>query len=59
MRNGHEVIRGGMIEVKEAIEKEDMVASKIAWDKLVLFEEMHKAMEEGSGSGDSPMGFFK
>jgi len=59
MRNGHEVIRGGMLEVKEAIDKDDMAAAKEAWEKLVKFETMHKTMEEGDGTDTSPTGFFK
>eukprot|EP00523_Entomoneis_sp_CCMP467_P021177 CAMPEP_0168836962 /NCGR_PEP_ID=MMETSP0727-20121128/4882_1 /TAXON_ID=265536 /ORGANISM="Amphiprora sp., Strain CCMP467" /LENGTH=171 /DNA_ID=CAMNT_0008890371 /DNA_START=42 /DNA_END=554 /DNA_ORIENTATION=- len=60
MRNGHEVIRGGMTNVKEAIEKgNDMEAVKDAWNKLIRFEALHKTMEEGDGTDDSPTGFFK
>ena len=59
MRNGHEVIRGGMIEVKTAVENGDMETSKKEWERLVKFEGMHKTMEEGNGSDESPRGFFK
>ncbi len=59
MRNGHEVIRGGMIDVKEALDKEDMATAKSSWEKLAKFEGMHKIMEEGDGMDESPAGFFK
>lgn len=59
MRNGHEVIRGGMIEVKTALDKDDFDTAKKAWEHLAKFEGMHKTMEEGNGTGASPTGFFK
>lgn len=59
MRNGHEVIRGGMLEVKQAIANDDTAGARVAWEKLSKFQVMHKTMEEGDGTGESPMGFFK
>jgi hypothetical protein len=59
MRNGHEVIRGGMIEVSIAVEKGDMKAAVDAWEDLAKFEAMHKTMEEGNGTEGSPIGFFR
>lgn len=59
MRNAHEVIRGGMIEIKNALEKDDFVTAKAEWEKLAKFEGMHKTMEEGDGTDTTPTGFFK
>ena len=59
MRNGHEVIRGGMVDCKEAIDSDDIDMFQSSWEKLVKFESMHKTMEEGNGTDDSPKGFFK
>ena len=59
MRNGHEVIRGGMVDCKEAIVDGDFEAAQSLWEKLVKFESMHKTMEEGDGTDESPKGFFK
>jgi hypothetical protein len=59
MRNGHEVIRGSMIDLKEAVDKGDMDSAKKNWDSLSKWSEMHKTMEEGDGSGTTPTGFFK
>lgn len=59
MRNGHEVIRGGMIEVQTALDKDDISAAKEAWDKLMKFQLLHARMEEGNGNDETPLGFFK
>jgi hypothetical protein len=59
MRNAHEVIRGGMIEVKDALAKDDLESAKTEWNKLAKFEGIHKTMEEGDGTDESPTGFFK
>jgi hypothetical protein len=59
MRNAHEVIRGGMVEVKDALDKDDFATAKTEWEKLAKFEGMHKTMEEGDGTDASPTGFFK
>jgi hypothetical protein len=57
MRNAHEVIRGGMVDIQQAIEAKDMATAKTTWEKTIKFEALHKTMEEGSTDG--PSGFFK
>lgn len=74
MRNGHEVIRGSMLDMKDAIEKDDIKAANDIWQKVHKWNNLHKRMEEGmevastgcgcfSGSSkdnnSSPCGFFK
>ena len=44
---------------KEAIDNEELNAAQSSWEKLVKFESMHKTMEEGDGTDESPKGFFK
>jgi len=59
MRNAHEVIRGGMVDLQSVIDKDDMASAKTVWSDLSKFTEMHKHMEEGDGTDASPTGFFK
>eukprot|EP00977_Amphora_coffeiformis_P028101 scaffold34695_cov266-Amphora_coffeaeformis.AAC.2 len=61
MRNGHEVIRGAMRDLKLLLDAEcDYATAKHEWELLSRWQDLHKAMEEGCGKpGESPMGFFK
>lgn len=66
MRNGHEVIRGAMVGISEEISLQmsrgdranvDKVVKM--WNELHKWEDMHKLMEDGSGSEESPSGMFR
>ena len=56
---GHEVIRGAMLEVEEALNKKDKKEAKSLWLKLQLWGNIHRRMEEGSTDGTSPIGLFR
>ena len=60
MRNGHEVIRGGMRDLTSAIERSvDLGLVARQWKDLLKWTELHAAMEEGTGiKGETPKGFF-
>lgn len=57
MRLGHEVIRGGLIEVKELLEAEDLNAAADIWRDLRQWMVIHQEMEEGIGQ-TTTRGFF-
>ncbi len=59
MRNGHEVIRGGMLDMKEAIDNDDIQTAKEVWQKLHKWTEMHKRMEEGKEPEPEGCGCFQ
>ena len=59
MRNGHEVIRGSVADIKEAVEQSDMESAKDTWEKLKKWGHLHKMMEESDGKGVTPKGLFK
>lgn len=59
MRNGHEVLRGGMTEVQTALDKDDMESAKEEWRQLMKWQVLHARMEEGDGNDGTPRGFFK
>eukprot|EP00526_Cylindrotheca_closterium_P019637 CAMPEP_0113629792 /NCGR_PEP_ID=MMETSP0017_2-20120614/15471_1 /TAXON_ID=2856 /ORGANISM="Cylindrotheca closterium" /LENGTH=228 /DNA_ID=CAMNT_0000540215 /DNA_START=150 /DNA_END=839 /DNA_ORIENTATION=- /assembly_acc=CAM_ASM_000147 len=59
MRNGHEVIRGDSLDVKEKLEAGDVDAAKKLWSDMRKWETIHASMEEGNSKGEStPKGFF-
>jgi hypothetical protein len=47
MRNGHEVLRGSMLDIEAALKKNDMVTAKAMWKKLQRWDNLHMRMEEG------------
>ena len=66
MRNGHEVIRGNMVEVQRAIESQDLPSVVHHWNNLQRFTHIHQTMEEGCENNNkkkknegAPKGFFK
>eukprot|EP00547_Thalassionema_nitzschioides_P005887 CAMPEP_0194201482 /NCGR_PEP_ID=MMETSP0156-20130528/1736_1 /TAXON_ID=33649 /ORGANISM="Thalassionema nitzschioides, Strain L26-B" /LENGTH=218 /DNA_ID=CAMNT_0038926679 /DNA_START=297 /DNA_END=949 /DNA_ORIENTATION=- len=70
MRNGHEVIRGAMVDISEEIDTQMSRGDKADADKIIemwnalhAWEGMHKTMEEGKGvkgsQKTSPVGFFE
>ncbi|GAX10189.1 hypothetical protein FisN_3Lh384 [Fistulifera solaris] len=59
MRNGHEVIRGGMLDMKEAIDNDDIQTAKEVWQKLHKWTEIHKRMEEGKEPETEGCGCFQ
>lgn len=59
MRNGHEVIRGSMLDMKDAIEKDDMETAKDIWQKLHKWSSLHKRMEEGNEPDPAGCGCFQ
>ena len=59
MRNGHEVIRGSMLDMKAAIDKNDMKTAKEVWKNLHHWTILHKRMEEGKGPEPEGCGCFQ
>eukprot|EP00523_Entomoneis_sp_CCMP467_P017183 CAMPEP_0168770362 /NCGR_PEP_ID=MMETSP0725-20121227/2879_1 /TAXON_ID=265536 /ORGANISM="Amphiprora sp., Strain CCMP467" /LENGTH=271 /DNA_ID=CAMNT_0008819801 /DNA_START=24 /DNA_END=839 /DNA_ORIENTATION=- len=59
MRNGHEVIRGAQLDLKELIEAGDLDGAHVLWEKHSKWMHLHMTMEEGNGSDGSPKGMFK
>ncbi|EDQ86244.1 uncharacterized protein MONBRDRAFT_28495 [Monosiga brevicollis MX1] len=47
MRNGHEVIRGGVEDCRAALEANDKDLFYKSWNELMEFYKMHAAMEDG------------
>lgn len=58
MRNGHEVIRGTMIDVEEFIQAGEWGKAYNAYSQLAKWEGMHKLMEEGNQNDQTPKGVF-
>jgi len=58
MRNGHEVIRGSIIDVQDHLDKEHLDDAIEAYHRLHKWMEMHKLMEEGNRDNMTPKGFF-
>jgi hypothetical protein len=50
MRNGHEVIRAGMLECSDALEKNDYDSFKQRYDELALWQRLHATMEDGDAT---------
>ena len=62
MRNGHEVIRGGMRDLTSAVDRcVDLGLVARQWKDLLKWTRLHAAMEEGTttGNGTTPKGFFR
>ena len=59
MRSGHEVIRGAMLDVAAALEKDDYAEAKSMWVQLHRWDDLHKRMEEGGDADSSPIGLFR
>lgn len=59
MRNGHEVIRGGLADLKATVNSGNVADAKKQWDDLYKWQMIHAKMEEGSGTANSPIGLFK
>lgn len=58
MRNGHEVIRGNVLEIQEALDENKPGKAFFSYLNLHKWMQMHKLMEEGNGDGKTPMGVF-
>ena len=58
MRNGHEVVRGSMLDMKDAIDKDDVETAKEVWQKLNKWTVLHKRMEEGKEPESAGCGCF-
>mmetsp|Transcript_1029 Transcript_1029/g.2432 ORF Transcript_1029/g.2432 Transcript_1029/m.2432 type:complete len:273 (-) Transcript_1029:365-1183(-) len=58
MRNGHEVLRGSMEDITALLEKGDADAAAETYLRFERWMNLHKLMEEGNGSSESPRGFF-
>lgn len=59
MRNGHEVIRGNMVDIDTFIEDGDLDKAIESYHNLAKWEAMHKLMEEGNnGDNQTPKGVF-
>mmetsp|Transcript_22344 Transcript_22344/g.62330 ORF Transcript_22344/g.62330 Transcript_22344/m.62330 type:complete len:270 (-) Transcript_22344:340-1149(-) len=58
MRNGHEVLRGAMADVSEHLDNGDAEAAAATYLKFERWMGLHKRMEEGNGSPETPRGFF-
>lgn len=59
MRNGHEVIRGALRDLKDALDNGDLTKAKEIWPKFYKWQNVHHDMEEGNGKEGSPRGMFK
>ena len=61
MRNGHEVIRGAMMDIRRLLDGDcDYTTAKHEWELLSRWQNLHAAMEEGCGRpNQGPIGFFK
>lgn len=65
MRNGHEVIRGGIKDIDSALlgahsdSDVDVAHIRLLWQKLTRWMDLHMRMEEGSGGTESPLGMFR
>jgi hypothetical protein len=62
MRNGHEVIRGGVADIDDALAASDVDVPhvRLLWQKLSRWMDLHMKMEEGSGEPEkSPLGMFR
>ena len=58
MRNGHEVIRGSVIDVQNHLDREHLDDAIESYHRLHKWMEMHKLMEEGNRDNVTPKGFF-
>ena len=58
MRNGHEVIRGNMVDIQDLLDQNDLKKAVESYSNLHKWMEVHKLMEEGNLDGKTPMGFF-
>jgi len=59
MRMGHEVIRDGVKELQSKLKSRDAEAAAKYWLDLSRWLDMHKLLEEGTGSNKTPKGFFR
>lgn len=59
MRNGHEVIRGSILDMKGAIDNDDIETAKDIWQKLHKWTIIHKRMEEGKDPEPQGCGCFQ
>ena len=59
MRFGHDVIRGSMQDVAAALDAQNFAQAKETWNKCRSWMYLHMLMEEGTGSGESPLGMFR
>ena len=47
-----------MIDIDQALEKDDLETAEAVWKKLHKWEDLHMHMEEGRGNEGSPIGMF-
>lgn len=55
---GHEVIRGCMKDIEEALEQNDVETAHGLWKDLQLWDNLHMKMEEGDAEHGGPQGVF-
>ncbi len=58
MRNGHEVIRGNVVEIEEYLDQNDLENALKSYHALHKWMGMHMRMEEGNSDDLTPKGFF-
>ena len=47
MKNGHEVIRGAMLDIQNMLDKDDFESARTLWHQFHRFSDLHMRMEEG------------
>ena len=58
MKNGHEVIRGSVVEVEDYLDQNDLENALKSYHALHKWMGMHMRMEEGNSDDLTPKGFF-
>lgn len=58
MRNGHEVIKGNVLDVQEYLDAGDVDGAISAYKLMHQWILLHRSMEEGNRDGQTPKGFF-
>ena len=58
MRNGHEVIRGAMLDIQTMLDKDDFESARALWHQFHRFSDLHMRMEEGRKDANAK-GLFK
>jgi len=60
MFTGHEVIRGAMIDIEAALDRDDLEEARRLWNGLLKWDNIHMKMEEGTKDQQtSPIGMFQ
>lgn len=48
-RNGHEVIRGNMRDIRAAVDADDVASAVTEWHNFAKWQLLHARMEDGDG----------